>query len=152
LNGTDLSEITDDTGNADNTVTAGHDWHRRRGRGVMANAVRRCRFAMLACAVCLTAAGCVYRGGQSQTLDESGTPVGVTALSVSLPKLVAPPPPPAGFSSTYQKMLTDRQRLARQEALRDARMKTSETNPKDKVDSVSPNAAADVPKSSVVGS
>jgi hypothetical protein len=101
----------------------------------MTIAGRRSHFAVYACAGCLMAAGCVYRGGQSQTLDESGTPVGVTALSVSLPKLVAPAPPPAGFSSTYQKMLTDRQRLARQEALRDARMKAPETNPKDKVDS-----------------
>src|SRR5258708_36015084 len=81
LNGTGLSEIADDTGNADNTVDEG-------GRGAMTIAGRRSHFTVFACAGCLMATGCVYRGGQSQTLDESGTPVGVTALSASLPKLV----------------------------------------------------------------
>lgn len=83
------------------------------------------RLAMLVLVGSLASHGCVYTGGQAETLDRPGTPIGITAVKVPFEKLVAPVPPPAGFSSTYQKQLLDRQRLARRKAERDAQAKSA---------------------------
>src|SRR5258708_24878 len=91
--------------------------------GPMAADWRRISLIFFALASCLMAAGCAYSGGQSSTFESPGTPIGITSLSGPFEKLVEPAPPPAGFSSTYQKVLVDRQRLARRQDQRDARAK-----------------------------
>lgn len=83
-------------------------------------------FATSGLAGCLALAGCVYHGGQSHTLDEAGTPQGITAISVPFQKIIAPAPEPEGFSSTYQKMRLDQQRLARRQAEREAQARATE--------------------------
>jgi len=109
----------------------------------MTAGARGLSFVTVALAGCLVA-GCIYTGNQSDPLDRPGTPVGMTAVKVPLEKLIAPAPPPAGFSSTYQKRLFERQRLARQQAERDAQTKSSPPNERAKADSTNtappPNA------------
>lgn len=97
----------------------------------MAAKLHRSLFIVFAVTCCLKAGGCTYSGGQSSTFDGPGTPVGITSLSGPFEKLVAPVPPPAGFSSTYQKIIVDRQRLARRQNEKDAQAKAPETNPKE---------------------
>ncbi len=94
-------------------------------------AAREFILLMLALATGLGAHGCVYHGGTGDFMEGPGTPLGITALRIPVEKLVLPPPPPAGFSSTYQKMLLDRQRIARKQAERDAQEKASDTKSKD---------------------
>jgi hypothetical protein len=65
-------------------------------------------------------------------MEGPGHPVGITALRIPCEKLVTPVPPPGGFSSTYQKMLLDHQRLAQKKAEQEAQAKTESANPKDK--------------------
>ena len=91
-------------------------------------AVRSVLKAGLILSNCLAGGGCIYSGGQTTTLDRAGIPVGLTAVSVPFEKLVRPAPAPVGFSSTYQKQLLDRQRLARRQAERDAQAKKSGTD------------------------
>jgi hypothetical protein len=98
-------------------------------------AARRLRFLMLLLALGLGGSGCVYRGDSGDFQEGPGTPIGITALRIPFEKLVNPAPPPAGFSSTYQKMMLDRQRLARQQAEREAQEKSSDAKPKDNADS-----------------
>jgi len=94
---------------------------------------------LFALARCLVAGGCTYSGGQSSSFEGPGTPIGITSLSGPFEKLATPAPLPAGFSSTYQKILVDHQRLARRQDERDAKRdakrgapaKAAETNPKD---------------------
>src|SRR5258708_6643938 len=88
---------------------------RDRGRAMRAR-TPTIPFTRLGLAGCLALAGCVYHGGQSHTLDEAGTPQGITAISVPIQKIIAPAPEPEGFSSTYHKMRIDQQRLARKPA------------------------------------
>jgi hypothetical protein len=57
-------------------------------------------------------------------MEGPGHPVGITALRIPFEKLVTPVPPPGGFSSTYQKMLLDHQRLAQKKAAQDSQEKT----------------------------
>jgi hypothetical protein len=87
-------------------------------------------FMRLGLAGCLAVTGCVYHGGQSHTLDEAGTPQGITAISVPLQKIIAPAPEPEGFSSTYHKMRLDQQRVARKQAEREAQARAAEQAPK----------------------
>jgi hypothetical protein len=68
-------------------------------------------------------------------MEGPGQPVGITALRIPFEKLVTPVPPPGGFSSTYQKMLLDHQRLALKKAEQDAQAKTEGATPKDKAGS-----------------
>jgi hypothetical protein len=82
-------------------------------------------FTRFGLAGCLALAGCVYHGGQSHTLDEAGTPQGITAISVPFQKIIAPAPEPEGFSSTYHKMRLDQQRLARKQAEREAQARAA---------------------------
>jgi regulator of protease activity HflC (stomatin/prohibitin superfamily) len=81
--------------------------------------------ARLGLAGCLALGGCVYHGGQSHTLDEAGTPQGITAISVPFQKIITPAPEPEGFSSTYHKMRLDQQRLARKQAEREAQARAA---------------------------
>jgi regulator of protease activity HflC (stomatin/prohibitin superfamily) len=83
-------------------------------------------YTKIALAGCLALFGCVYHGGQSHTLDEAGTPLGITAVSVPLQKIFAPAPEPEGFSSTYLKMRVDQQRVARKLAEREAQARAAE--------------------------
>ena len=87
-------------------------------------------FGRLGLAGCLAVTGCVYHGGQSHTLDEAGTPQGITAISVPFQKIIAPAPEPEGFSSTYHKMRLDQQRLARRQAEREAQARAAEQKSK----------------------
>jgi hypothetical protein len=98
-------------------------------------AARRLKFLVLTLALGLVGSGCVYRGDSGDFLEGPGTPIGITALKIPFERLVTPPPPPAGFSSTYQKMLLDHQRLARKQAEREAQEKSSDSKPKDNADS-----------------
>src|SRR5205823_1328685 len=79
----------------------------------MAAAARIIHFAISATAVCLAAGGCIYSGGQGTMLDRAENPGGMAPVTMSCCQLVTPVPPPAGFSSTYQKYQLDRQRQAR---------------------------------------
>ena len=99
----------------------------------MAAAARRIHFAVLATAVCLEAGGCVYSGGQGTVFDRAETPGGMAPVTIPSCKLVTPVPPPAGFSSTYQKQLIDRQRQARRQAEQVAQTNASDTIPPEKV-------------------
>jgi hypothetical protein len=65
-------------------------------------------------------------------MEGPGHPVGITALRIPFERLVKPVPPPGGFSSTYQKMLVDHQRLAQKKATLDAQAKTESAPAKDK--------------------
>jgi hypothetical protein len=82
-------------------------------------------------ALCAHASGCIFHGGDVDPVQHPGPPVGITVLRVPVEKLVVPVPPPPGFSSTYQKMMVNRQRLARKKAEADAQARTSGTNRKD---------------------
>ena len=95
-------------------------------------AARMIHFAVLATAVCLAAGGCIYSGGQATMLDRAETPSGLAPVTIPIPQLVTPVPPPAGFSSSYQKYLIDRQRQARRQAEHDAQAKASGKNPPEK--------------------
>jgi len=97
----------------------------------MAAESRRDSFVVFALAGCLAAGGCAYSGGQSSTFENSGTPIGITSLSGPFERLVTPAPPPAGFSSTYQKILVDRQRVVRRQGEREAQAKALEKNVQD---------------------
>src|SRR5215471_4119687 len=101
-------------------------------------AFRKNRFVVVL-AGCLGIAGCVYNGDHADTLEKSGTPVGITAVKIPFEKLVTQVPPPAGFSSTYQKQLVEHQRLARLKAERaaQAQAKSSGGDSKSKVEPVS---------------
>jgi hypothetical protein len=81
------------------------------------------QFAVPATIVCLAAGGCIYSGGQGTALDQAEPLGGLAPVTLHL-QLVKPVPPPAGFSSTYQKYLMDRQRQARL-AEQDAQAKAS---------------------------
>ena len=94
----------------------------------MAAAARMIHFAVLATAICLAAGGCIYSGGQATLLDRAETPGGLAPVTIPIPKLVTPVPPPAGFSSSYQKYLLDRQRQARRQAEQDALAKAAGKN------------------------
>ena len=98
----------------------------------MAAAARMIHFAVLATAICLAAGGCIYSGGQATMIDRAETPGGQAPVTIPIPKLVTPVPPPAGFSSSYQKYLIDRQRQARRLAEQDAQAKTPRKNPPEK--------------------
>ena len=84
-------------------------------------------------ALSVLAGGCILPGGDPDPLKHPGPPVGLTSLHVPWNKLVIPVTPPTGFSSTYQKMVVDRQRLARKKAESDAQAKATPT--KDGADS-----------------
>ena len=99
-------------------------------------------FTRLGLAGCLAVTGCVYHGGQSHTLDEAGTPQGITAISVPFQKIIAPAPEPEGFSSTYHKMRLDQQRLARKQAEREAQTRAAEQKLKAQANPTAPPAAA----------
>jgi hypothetical protein len=117
------------TGNADTTGTScrsGCNWG-----GPMAAESRRDSFVVFALAGCLAAAGCTYSGGQSSTFESAGTPIGMTSLCGPFETLVTPAPAPAGFSSSYQKILVDRQRVVRRQGDREAQAKALEKNVKD---------------------
>ena len=86
------------------------------------------------------ASGCILPGGDPDPVQHPGDPVGITTLRIPVNKLVIPVTPPAGFSSTYQKMVVDRQRLARKKAEADAQAKASGTQPKDSTDSAARSA------------
>jgi hypothetical protein len=104
-------------------------------------AARRLKFLMLPLALGLGGSGCVYHGGSGDFQEGPGAPIGITALKIPFERLVTPAPPPAGFSSTHQKMVLDHQRLARQQAEREAQEKSSDSKPKDNVDSAKKSAA-----------
>jgi hypothetical protein len=99
--------------------------------GPMAAESRRDSFVVFALAGCLAAGGCAYSGGQSSTFDTAGTPIGMTSVCGPFETLVTPAPPPAGFSSSYQKILVDRQRLARRLGDREAQARALEKNVSD---------------------
>lgn len=85
-----------------------------------------------------SASGCVYHQNQADTFERAGTPLGFTG---PFEKLMAPVPPPGGFSSSYQKMLLDRQRQARKQAEQQAQAKSATTSPAEKIDSIAPSTA-----------
>jgi hypothetical protein len=93
-------------------------------------AARRGPFPVVVLAVSLASGGCVYHGGPSDPMEGPGHPVGITALRIPFEKLVTPVPPPGGFSSTYQKMLLDHQRLALKKAEQGAQPKTESATSK----------------------
>src|SRR5262249_28204216 len=93
------------------------------------------QIGILLLAMSLANGGCVYHGGPSDPMEGPGHPVGITALRIPFEKLVTPVPPPGGFSSTYQKMLLDHQRLAQKKATPDAQAKTESATAKDKTGS-----------------
>jgi hypothetical protein len=99
-------------------------------------------FTRLGLAGCLALAGCVYHGGQSHTLDEAGTPQGITAISVPFQKIIAPAPEPEGFSSTFHKMRLDHQRLARKQAEREAQARAAAEKLKAQANPTVPSTAA----------
>ena len=78
-------------------------------------------FAVTGLSGLLATSGCVYTGGNVDPLERPGPPLGMTVLRVPWEKCVIPPPPPGGFSSTYQKQVLERQRLARLQAARDGK-------------------------------
>ena len=86
----------------------------------MSGAARRLNLLVVAGALSLTGSGCVFHGGSGDFLEGPGTPVGITVLRVPFEKFVTAAPPPAGFSSTHQKMLLDRQRIAKKQMEREA--------------------------------
>ena len=96
---------------------------------------RRGQFGTLLVALSLASGGCVYHGGPSDPMEGPGHPVGITTLRISFEKLVKPVPPPGGFSSTYQKMLLDHQRLAQKKTQQDAQAKTESATVKDRTGS-----------------
>jgi len=98
----------------------------------MQAAVWRREFRMLVLAMSLASGGCVYHGGPSDPMDGPGHPVGITALRIPFERLVTPVPPPCGFSSTYQKMMLDHQRLAQKKLEQDAQAKSESAASKDK--------------------
>jgi len=98
----------------------------------MAARARMIYFAILQTAICLAASGCIYSGGQVTVLDSADAPGVLAPVTLPCPKLVTPVPPPAGFSSTYQKYLIDRQRLARRKAEQEAQAKASAKDPPEK--------------------
>lgn len=78
----------------------------------MVAAARKFCFGLAMAAASFAAAGCVQRSGRPATLiGDYELPLGMT---VGCPHLVAPVPPPGGFSSTYQRYLLERQRTGRQ--------------------------------------
>lgn len=81
--------------------------------------------ATITLAAGLGAAGCVYSGGGTDPIERQGPPLGVTVLRIPFEKFVIPPPPPGGFSATYQKQMLERQRLARLQAEREAQAKAA---------------------------
>ena len=86
----------------------------------------------LALAISFGASGCVYSGGGPDPIEHPGPPLGITALRVPWEKFVIPPPPPGGFSKTYQKQVFERQRLARLQAEREAQARSgSAVQPQD---------------------
>ena len=97
----------------------------------MRAAMRMIHVAVLASATCLVAGGCISASGLNTTLSKLDGQEGVTPLTFPYCKLVTPVPPPMGFSSTYQKYLMDRQRLARR-AEQDAQAMASGKNPPEK--------------------
>jgi hypothetical protein len=101
----------------------------------MRAAGRRGQIGTLLLALCLASGGCVYQGGPSDPMEGPGHPLGITALRIPFEKLVKPVPPPGGFSSTYQKMLLDHQRLAQKKTQPDAQAKTESATAKDKTGS-----------------
>lgn len=96
----------------------------------MRAATRMIHFAMMALAICLTAGGCISANGLNTTLSKLDGSEGVTPVTFPYCKLVTPVPPPAGFSSSYQKYLMDRQRQARRTE-QDALAKASAKGPPD---------------------
>jgi hypothetical protein len=96
-------------------------------------------FACFGLAGCLALSGCVYHGGQSHTLDEAGTPQGITAVSVPFQKVFAPAPEPEGFSGTWQKMRLDQQRVARKLAEREAQARAAELRAAEQKAKAQPN-------------
>jgi hypothetical protein len=81
----------------------------------MAPAARIFVFAMLASAVCFEAGGCVSSNRLDTSLNRADGLTGAAPVTIPYFKLITPVPPPTGFSSTYQKCLIDRQRLARRQ-------------------------------------
>src|SRR5258708_5922498 len=81
----------------------------------MVGAARMVPFAVLAAALFLGASGCISTNGLDTTLSKLDGPAGVTPVTFPYCQLVTPVPPPAGFSSTYQKYVVDQQRLARRQ-------------------------------------
>jgi hypothetical protein len=100
------------------------------------------RLATFALGASLALVGCVYHGGQSHTLDEAGTPQGITAISVPFQKIIAAAPEPEGFSSTYQKMRLEQQRLARRLAEREAQARAAAEKLKAQANPMAPPSAA----------
>ena len=86
------------------------------------------------------ASGCILPGGDVDPVLHPGTPVGITALRIPVDRFVIPVPAPAGFSSTYQRMLVERQRLARKKPEREAQTKSSGGDRKDDVDAAAKSA------------
>jgi hypothetical protein len=94
----------------------------------MGAAARIIHFAVLATAVCLGAGGCFSAGGQGTLLDRAESSGSLAPVTLPCPRLVTPVAPPAGFSSTYQKYLMDRQQQARR-AEQDVQARTPAKNP-----------------------
>lgn len=95
----------------------------------MGAAARLISFAVLGTAICLAAGGCVSSGGQGTLLDRAESPGGMTPVYLPCLQLVTPVAPPAGFSSSYQKYMIDRQRQARRQAEQEAQAKADGKNP-----------------------
>src|SRR5262245_33748608 len=98
----------------------------------MRRAGRRGQIGTFFLALSLASGGCVYHGGPSDPVEDPGHPVGITTLRIPFERLVKPVPPPGGFSSTYQKMVVDHQRLAQKKSAQDAQAKTESAAAKDK--------------------
>ncbi len=103
-------------------------------KGATILAARRWHSVTLGLAASLGISGCIYHGPPADPMDGPERPVGVTILRIPVEKFVIPAPPPGGISSTCQRMLFDRRRLAANQAQSDAPEKASETKPKEKTD------------------
>ncbi len=107
----------------------------------MSVVARRLKLLLLLSALGLGGSGCVHHCDSGDFSEGPGTPVGITVLRIPFEKLVTPAPAPAGFSSTYQKMLLEHQRLARKQSEREAQDQASEKNAKDSGESAKKPAA-----------